>query len=198
MVRKIQLIVFKDLILDASIDHNLSNFQSIASFSFVKSNDTQNILINKVDAKIEYTRNKNSKYQVSALLDFGKTELNGKIKGFINPFDLVFKISSASTSLQLIKYDKSIESCLTLKSTTNKRKLEGFANLDPNHLDLEFFKNDEYLKIASGDSLKFRVNITLLQQTPVSKHYSLFLQKIFLHLRRRQETMILLVKLKTT
>ena len=158
--------VFKDVIIDASSDHYLSNFQSIASFSFVKSNDTQNILINKVDAKIEYTRNKNSKYQVSTLLNLGKTELGGKIKGFINPFDLVFKISSASTSLQLIKYDKSIESCLTLKSTTNKRKLEGFANLNPNHLDLEFFKNDEYLKIASGDSLKFRVNHNLASTDP--------------------------------
>ena len=103
---------------------------------------------------------------MSALLDLGKTELDGKIKGFINPFDLVFKISSASTSLQLIKYDKSIESCLTLKSTTNKKKLEGFANLNPNHLDLEFFKNDEYLKIVSGNSLKFRVNHNLASTDP--------------------------------
>ena len=153
-----KLIILKDLILDTSIDHNLSKIRNIASIKYISENDLANILVNDAYAKIDFFWNHNSKFTINAFISSGDTELNGKIKGLIRPVDLIYKKSSSSTSLQLITSNESIESCIKFSESNNQKRLEGFANFEPNLFNLEFLKNEEYLKVFTGDSLQLRFN----------------------------------------
>ena len=148
-----KLIILKDLILDTSIDHNLSKIRNIASINYISTNDLTNILVNDTTGKIDCIWNHNSKFTINAFISSGDTELNGKIKGLIRPVDLIYQKSSSGTCLQLITSNKSIESCIKFTKSKNKKRLEGFANIKPNLFNLEFLKNEEYLKVITGDSL---------------------------------------------
>ena len=153
-----KLIILKDLILDTSIDHNLSKIRNIASINYISTNDLTNILVNDTTGKIDCIWNHNSKFTINAFISSGDTELNGKIKGLIRPVDLIYQKSSAGTCLQLITSNKSVESCIKFTESKNQKRLEGFANFKPNLFNLEFLKNEEYLKVVTGDSLQLKFN----------------------------------------
>ena len=149
----------KDSVINLDTDQSLSRILIkgktdesqfiIPNQSFSVFNITNELVIEKFNQAFQISYNDCS---------VKSSTLTGKLTGSLRPFKLVYNSDNLCNTIRFISTTKAINSSLTYCSEKNQNFIQGFIKIKPNHLKLDFVREEENYNVFSGETLNFTFN----------------------------------------